>query len=69
MTYEPQDNVVDFDVERRFPANRIFNETMRETAKLLRESEVDAGRIQQDLYILLDAVDEVIERATLVDED
>jgi hypothetical protein len=62
MTYEPQDNVVDFDVERRFPANRIFNETMRETAKLLRECEVDVGRIQQDLYILLDAVDEVIER-------
>jgi hypothetical protein len=63
MTYEPQDNVIDFDVERRFPANRIFNETMRETAKLLRESEVDADRIRQDLFILLDAVDEIIERA------
>ena len=63
MTYEPQDNVIDFDVERRFPANRIFNETMRETAKLLRECEVDADRIRQDLFILLDAVDEVIERA------
>jgi hypothetical protein len=63
MTYEPQDNVVDFDVERRFPANRKFNETMRETAKLLRESEVDADRIRQDLFILLDAVDEIIERA------
>jgi hypothetical protein len=63
MTFEPQDNVIDFDVERRFPANRIFNETMRETAKLLRESEVDADRIRQDLFILLDAVDEIIERA------
>ncbi|WP_319758444.1 hypothetical protein [uncultured Sphaerochaeta sp.] len=63
MTYEPQDNVVDFDVERRFPANRIFNETMRETAKLLRNCEVDADRIRQDLFILLDAVDELIERA------
>ncbi|MBJ2356768.1 hypothetical protein [Sphaerochaeta sp. S2] len=63
MTYEPQDNVIDFDVERRFPANRIFNETMRETTKLLRECEVDADRIRQDLFILLDAVDEMIERA------
>ena len=63
MTYEPQDNVIDFDVERRFPANRKFNETMRETAKLLRECEVDADRIRQDLFILLDAVDELIERA------
>ena len=62
MRYEPQDNLVDFDIERRFPANRKFNETMRATAKLLRESEVDVGRIQQDIYILLDAVDEVIER-------
>jgi hypothetical protein len=60
--FSPVVTVIDFDVERRFPANRIFAETMRETAKLLRESEVDAGRIQQDIYILLDAVDEVIER-------